>query len=315
MASPGTGFFRANNATWASVNTLAVMGTSADSGNPSVISLLDNIPVGSTIIIRDDTAPGAYAIFTTGAVTQEGSNTWVEIAVTYVAGTFNNNDTCQISIFGGIGGTGGTGGTGATSSQAGPTGGTGGTGGSGPAGGTGGTGGVGGAGGTGGTGGSGAAGAAFTGGAHRQGSTAAIACSGVAGTAIMGGLGASGLCTFTPNTSGNVLIIVSGFATLSALTLNAGLTVLLAWGTTTGGSGPAYKAGPVGSTATNLTEWTWGATGAAVTVGDIRQPISDQFLGTGLTKGTQYWADIQIAGVTSANACTYNNVTITVVEI
>jgi hypothetical protein len=36
-------------------------------------------------VIRDLTTLGGIAIFTTGAITQESSDTWVEIAVTYVA--------------------------------------------------------------------------------------------------------------------------------------------------------------------------------------------------------------------------------------
>jgi hypothetical protein len=128
MASPGTGAFRANNAAWASVTILAIYETSADSGNPNTIPWLDNIPVGASVHITDVTTPGAYAIYTVTATTQEGSNTWVELAVTYVtqSGTFTNGDRCEIAVYGGTGSSGVAGPTGVSgatgASVTGPTG-------------------------------------------------------------------------------------------------------------------------------------------------------------------------------------------------
>jgi hypothetical protein len=129
----------------------------------------------------------------------------------------------------------------------------------------------------------------------------------------MVGLGASGKCTFTPAKTGTVLLTANGYATMTTATVNTGLSIRIAWGTTTGGSGPASKAAATGSTSPMISEWT--ASIAPTAAGDVHEPLSTQWLVSGLTVGTQYWADLQLAGITGASNCTLNSAVLTAVEI
>jgi hypothetical protein len=114
---------------------------------------------------------------------------------------------------------------------------------------------------------------------------------------------------FTPKKTGNVLVMFSAYVTLSAIVINNGLAIRIAYGA--GATGPAYKTAVTGSTG-QITEWTSeGATGSITP----HAPIHSQWLITGLSAGTAYWFDVQLTGITSAVAASLNAPVITVVEL
>lgn len=91
MADPSSANIRLNNATIASVTAIAVSANSADSGNPDVSDFIavwgasTNTNKG-TITLRKASSPGTFATFTvTAAVTDNSS--WLQLTVTYVAGS------------------------------------------------------------------------------------------------------------------------------------------------------------------------------------------------------------------------------------
>lgn len=118
MADPGTGFFRGNNATLASVTQLAISALANDSGNPNIDAFLASWGAAANgahrgyIIIRDNTSLGPVHVFeVTGAATDNA--TWVQVPVAYVAGSgsLTVSDVCAIG-FTRSGDTGATGATG-----------------------------------------------------------------------------------------------------------------------------------------------------------------------------------------------------------
>jgi len=139
----------------------------------------------------------------------------------------------------------------------------------------------------------------------------------------MCGLGASGACTFTPGRSGNVIITVEGYRVMntgaSIVNSGYGLEIILAYGPTVGGSGPAYLAAATGA-GKSLPIFSRNISSANPIV-LVSDSISQTLLVTGLSVGTQYWADVQIAGVNNASgtsggsACGLANPSITVIEL
>jgi hypothetical protein len=116
---------------------------------------------------------------------------------------------------------------------------------------------------------------------------------------------------FTPKKTGNVLVMFSAYATLGTLAADNGLAIKIAYAA--GASGPAYKNAATGSTG-QISEWTYDGSSGAVAA-DIHQPINSQWLITGLSVGTAYWFDVQLAGITAAAAATLNAPVITVIEL
>lgn len=100
MGDPGTGEFRLNNATLASVTAIALNDTSADSGAPDVSPYIltwdDAVnAVRGTLLLRNADDPTDFVVYDiTGASTDNSG--WTQLAVTYRAGsgTLVAGDTC-----------------------------------------------------------------------------------------------------------------------------------------------------------------------------------------------------------------------------
>lgn len=102
MADPGTGDFRLNNATLASVTAIAVDALSSVAGNPDVS---DGLAAwggsGSTnkgqIKITKSGTPATFALYNITAAVTDNTG-WLEITVTHVAsnGTFSAADVCYL---------------------------------------------------------------------------------------------------------------------------------------------------------------------------------------------------------------------------
>lgn len=111
-------------------------------------------------------------------------------------------------------------------------------------------------------------------------------------TALMMGLGVA-TCRFAPVNSTRVEFIISG--TISNATLGSGATFRMSYGT---GAGPANAAAltgtAFGSAAVNAVG---GGGGAAMFL-----PFTAVGIATGLTPGTTYWFDIQLAATISGTA-------------
>ncbi len=124
MADPGTGKYRLNNATVASVTAIAIDAQSAFTGNADYSDFVATWGSGTSavkgqICIRKKSAATNFIIYNiTGAVVDNGG--WLEIPVAYVdnSGSFSNGDSAyfQFSRTGDKGDTGATGATGATGS-------------------------------------------------------------------------------------------------------------------------------------------------------------------------------------------------------
>lgn len=106
MADPGTGDFRLNNATLASVTAAAVSATNAESGNPSIAAYLLTVDDSTTtahrghVLIKKVSAPQNFALYDiTGALTD--NTTWVQLVLTHVAssGSFTNTDPLSVQFF------------------------------------------------------------------------------------------------------------------------------------------------------------------------------------------------------------------------
>jgi hypothetical protein len=103
MAAPATGGLRLNNATIASATAIAVNALAADSGNPSVRALVnswDNLGSSSArgyLTLRKIGASEVFAVFLlTGTVTD--NTIWLQLAVTYVAGSGSLSAADGLSI-------------------------------------------------------------------------------------------------------------------------------------------------------------------------------------------------------------------------
>ena len=127
MGDPGTGEFRFNNATLASVTSIAIDAVTADTGNPDISDLIASIDDGTNtahegyMFVRKSGAPATFVAFNvTSAVTDGGGHLTYTVAHQASNGTISNGDTLYISWVrsGNVGATGSTGATGAT----GPTG-------------------------------------------------------------------------------------------------------------------------------------------------------------------------------------------------
>lgn len=114
MADPGTGEFRLNHATPASVSLVAFSNTTGDSADisPYIVTWDDSSSTinGIITLIKQGT-PATFAIYQVGAVTD--NTAWLQVGVTHVAsnGSFSNGDVARIQYTrtGDIGATGPTG--------------------------------------------------------------------------------------------------------------------------------------------------------------------------------------------------------------
>lgn len=105
MADPGAGDLRLNNATLASVTTIAVSANSADTGNPDVSDAVltwddsTNTSNRGTLTLRKIGTPGTFAQYAiTGAVTD--NTAWLQLTVTYITGngSFSNADGLAVGF-------------------------------------------------------------------------------------------------------------------------------------------------------------------------------------------------------------------------
>jgi|6_EtaG_2_1085325.scaffolds.fasta_scaffold01438_7 hypothetical protein len=129
MADPGTGDFRLNHATVASVSAIALDATSADTGNPDVSDFVatwddSTSTLNGHLILKKKGTPATFAIYTVGAVTDNTG--WLQVALTHVdsAGSWSAADVGYLQFIrlgdkGDTGSTGSTGSTGATGNSAG----------------------------------------------------------------------------------------------------------------------------------------------------------------------------------------------------
>ena len=122
MSDPGTGEFRFNHETLASVTAIAIDATTADTGNPDVSDLIAAIDDGTNsthegyIFFRKSGSPSTFMAFNvTGAISDNTG--WLQIPVTHAAssGSLTNGNIVYISFSrsGNVGATGATGATGA----------------------------------------------------------------------------------------------------------------------------------------------------------------------------------------------------------
>lgn len=123
---------------------------------------------------------------------------------------------------------------------------------------------------------------------------------------VMGGMNN----LITPQRSGNILAIFSGYCTSSATTANEGVSLQFAYAA--GSTAPSYQASATGTTVGEVQEFSVGTTLSGS--GDLRAPISAQCLISGLQVGTEYWIDVQIEGITAEDV-TINNCVLTLVEL
>ncbi|MEM3844947.1 MAG: hypothetical protein QXU98_04525 [Candidatus Parvarchaeota archaeon] len=116
-------------------------------------------------------------------------------------------------------------------------------------------------------------------------------------SAVQMGLGV----TYTPATTGRLLVIVVGEA--SNNTAGDGATVQLSYGT---GSSPSNGASATGTAVGSKISITSNAASQTV-------PFSLGYVLTGLTIGTSYWFDLQVAAVTGGTA-SVSNLTVLIIE-
>ena len=124
MADPGTGEFRLNHGTIASVTAIALDATSGDTGNPDVSDFVatwddSTSALNGHLILKKKGTPATFAIFTVGAVTDNTG--WLQVALTHVDsnGSWSASDVGYLQFIrigdkGDTGATGATGSTGAT---------------------------------------------------------------------------------------------------------------------------------------------------------------------------------------------------------
>jgi hypothetical protein len=103
MADPGTGDFRFNSATVASVTAIALSDLSADTGNPDVSAFVatwddsTNTNKG-TLTLKKRGTPATFATFTVTGLTDNSG--WTELAVTHVAsnGSWSASDVAYVQF-------------------------------------------------------------------------------------------------------------------------------------------------------------------------------------------------------------------------
>ncbi|MEM3845588.1 MAG: hypothetical protein QXU98_07805 [Candidatus Parvarchaeota archaeon] len=107
--------------------------------------------------------------------------------------------------------------------------------------------------------------------------------------------------TYTPSTTGRLLIIVTGEAANN--TAGDGATVQLSYGT---GSSPSNGASATGTAIGSKISVTSNAASQTV-------PVTLGYVLTGLTVGTSYWFDLQVAAITGGTA-SVSNLTVLIIE-
>jgi len=116
MADPGTGDFRLNHATVASVTAISVDATTNDTGNPDLSDFVatwddSTSTIGGYIVGKKVGTPATFFVYSVSTVTDNTG--WLQLAVSHVAsnGTWSSSDDCifQFSRSGDKGDTGTTG--------------------------------------------------------------------------------------------------------------------------------------------------------------------------------------------------------------
>lgn len=104
MADPGIGLLRFNNAAAASVTAIAIDAQTSDTGNPNILAYITSWDDSTNIVkgqlrIAKASAPTIFAIYNVTGLTDNTG--WVQLAVTYVAGsgTFSNSDVSYLEFF------------------------------------------------------------------------------------------------------------------------------------------------------------------------------------------------------------------------
>lgn len=125
---------------------------------------------------------------------------------------------------------------------------------------------------------------------------------------LMQGLAGSGYsctgCSFTPKTSGTVLIILDATATALNTTVGNGLQCQLSYGTGTAPTANSTLAGTQIGTVKAVKN------PAAITSGDGVYAFSQSATVTGLTAGTTYWVDEACEALTNASEMALDNVNV-----
>src|SRR5215472_1174529 len=114
--------------------------------------------------------------------------------------------------------------------------------------------------------------------------------------------------SITPNTTGSVLIAISGNIVTTSATAGIGITYSINYGT---GTAPTNNATATGTVASNTPVYTNPTT---VTAANVAVPFAIEAVVTGLTPGTAYWIDLAAKAVTTTSATTFNNLTINAIE-
>ena len=126
MGDPGAGDFRLNNATLASVTSMAIDATTSQTGNPDLSDYIatwddSTSTIKGHLLIAKEAESANFAWYTISAVTDNTG--WLQVTLTHVdsAGSFSNTDSCNVGFIrtgdkGDTGSTGSTGATGATGS-------------------------------------------------------------------------------------------------------------------------------------------------------------------------------------------------------
>jgi hypothetical protein len=123
---------------------------------------------------------------------------------------------------------------------------------------------------------------------------------------VMAGLG----LTITPAVTGNLMVSFAGWLTSSAVTINEGTILQIAYGT---GTPPVNNAAATGTLVGEPQRYQNAI--ALTTAADLKVPIALHSLIAGLTLGVTYWIDIQVEAVTGASVITTNDPVLTAIEL
>lgn len=117
-------------------------------------------------------------------------------------------------------------------------------------------------------------------------------------------------CTFTPASSGLVMLQICGTLTASATTVNSGLAIQLSHGT---GTAPSNAGALAGTQDGNIVTSTLSV--AATAAADVHVPVCTPAITVSLTAGTTYWADLAAEDVTTTSDFAITAVDVSATEI
>jgi hypothetical protein len=114
--------------------------------------------------------------------------------------------------------------------------------------------------------------------------------------------------TFTPVSTGNVIIIISGTVTSATVTAGDGIKYQISYGT---GGVPANAANLTGTQVGNIQQYMNVNT---VVAADVAVPFSVQAVVNGLVPGTAYWFDLAAQSIATVSSGKLTAVTVTILE-